>query len=389
MKTDTQLKKIVDALALTQALIRRPSITPADAGAMDVVQSALERLGFTCTRLTFGKIENLYARRGRSSPNLCFAGHTDVVPSGVRDLWRYDPFGGEVHDGYLTGRGAVDMKGAIAAWIAAVSRLPELPGSLSFLITGDEEGDAVNGTKKVVEHLKEKGEVIDHCIVGEPTSAEKLGDMIKVGRRGSLNATFTVIGKQGHVAYPDRALNPLPVLVNLLAEIKGRVLDRGYQGFPPSNVEITTIDTGNPTTNVIPTQASARINIRFNPSHTGTTLNTWLLGLCEKHAHGTPIRIDFKSQVSGEAFLTEPGDFVDLILDTIKTKLKLKADPSTTGGTSDARFIRDLCPVVEFGLVGQTMHQINESVSVTDLQDLSETYQALIEAYFSKFGSSS
>jgi succinyl-diaminopimelate desuccinylase len=388
-KTDISAKKSPDVITLAKALISRPSVTPADAGAMDVVQRALEGLGFTCTRLTFDDIENLYARRGTQSPNLCFAGHTDVVPSGARNLWKYDPFGAEVHDGALIGRGAVDMKGAIAAWIAAVARLDQHEGSLSFLITGDEEGDAINGTKKVVEHLKATGEVIDHCIVGEPTSVERLGDMIKVGRRGSLNATFTVIGKQGHVAYPDRALNPLPVLVNLLADMKGRVLDKGYEGFPPSNLEITSIDTGNPTTNIIPAQASARINIRFNPNHTGTSLNGWLLKLCEKHAHGTPIRIDFKPRVSGEAFLTEPGDFVDLILDTIKAKLGVKADPSTSGGTSDARFIRDICPVVEFGLVGQTMHQVNEAVSVADLEALSDAYQALIEAYFSKFGASS
>lgn len=385
--TEFPAKKMFDSVTLAQALISRPSVTPADAGAMDTVQRALEALGFTCTRLSFDDIENLYARRGESSPNLCFAGHTDVVPSGMRDLWKYDPFGAEIHDGYLIGRGAVDMKGAIAAWIAAVSRITDHSGSLSFLITGDEEGDAVNGTKKVVEYLKAKGEVIDHCIVGEPTSVARLGDMIKVGRRGSINATFTVTGKQGHVAYPDRALNPLPIMVDLLSDLKTRVLDDGYDSFPPSNLEITSIDTGNPTTNIIPATASARVNIRFNPNHSGASLSQWFQDLCDKH--GQKARIELKARISGEAFLTEPGDFVDLILTTIRDKLGLTADPSTSGGTSDARFIRDLCPVVEFGLVGQTMHQVNEAVSVADLQALSDTYQALIEAYFSKFGSTS
>ena len=382
--TEISAKKSLDPIALAQALIARPSVTPADAGAMDTVQRALEGLGFACTRLRFGDIENLYARRGTASPNLCFAGHTDVVPSGARDLWKYDPFGAEIHGGLLIGRGAVDMKGAIAAWIAAVSRLDALPGSLSFLITGDEEGDAVDGTKKVVDYLKDKGEVVDHCIVGEPTSVARLGDMIKIGRRGSLNAVVTVTGRQGHVAYPDRARNPLPVLIDLLADLKGRVLDDGYEGFPPSNLEITSIDTGNPTTNLIPAQAAARLNIRFNPAHTGASLSAWLTQRGEAHARES-YRVEIKPRISGEAFLTEPGAFVDLILDTIRDRLGVAADPSTGGGTSDARFIRDLCPVVEFGLVGQTMHQVNEAVGVADLQALTDAYQALIEAYFSKF----
>lgn len=223
---------MLDVVHLTQALITRPSVTPADAGAMDTVQRTLESLGFACTRLKFGDIENLYARRGAASPNLCFAGHTDVVPTGVRNLWRYDPFGAEIHDGAVIGRGAVDMKGGIAAWIAAVSRHADQAGSLSFLITGDEEGVATDGTIRVVEWLKARGEIIDHCIVGEPSSSAQLGDMIKVGRRGSVNATFTVTGKQGHVAYPQRALNPLPVLVDLLAALKARILDDGYDQFP-------------------------------------------------------------------------------------------------------------------------------------------------------------
>ncbi len=379
----------LDPVALTQALITRPSVTPADAGAMDVVENQLKALGFTCTRLRFGEIENLYARRGTRGPNLCFAGHTDVVPGGMRSLWRYDPFGAEIHDGAVIGRGAVDMKGAIAAWMAAVSRFDDLAGSLSFLITGDEEGVATDGTVKVVEWLKSRGEAIDHCIVGEPSSSQRLGDMIKVGRRGSINASFTVTGKQGHVAYPQRALNPLPVLVDLLAVLKARVLDIGFESFPPSNLEITTIDTGNTATNVIPQEARARVNIRFNPAHTGRELQAWMQGVAAELAErsGADIRCD--CAISGEAFLTEPGPFVDLVADVIKARFGIETDRSTTGGTSDARFIRDLCPVLEFGLVGQTMHQINECVAVDDLTALADAYSALIEAYFSKFGSAS
>ncbi len=374
-----------DVVALTQALITRPSVTPRDEGAMDVVQRALENLGFSCERLRFGDIENLYARRGTTSPNLCFAGHTDVVPTGIRNLWRYDPFGAEIHDGAVIGRGAVDMKGGIAAWIAAVAQAGEVSGSLSFLITGDEEGDATDGTCRVVDWLRERGEIIDHSIVGEPSSSAQLGDMIKVGRRGSINCTFTVTGKQGHVAYPQRALNPLPVLVDLLGALKGRVLDEGFEQFPPSNLEITTIDTGNTATNVIPQSATARVNIRFNPAHTGTELQTWMEGLAADFAGRTGAKIDCVARISGEAFLTEAGPFVDLIAEVIEARLGLETDRSTTGGTSDARFIRALCPVVEFGLVGQTMHQINECVLVDDLRALTGAYSALIEAYFAKF----
>ena len=375
-----------DVVALTQALISRPSVTPRDDGAMDVVQHALEQLGFHVERLRFGEIENLYARRGSASPNLCFAGHTDVVPAGVRNLWRYDPFGAEIHDGAVIGRGAVDMKGGIAAWIAAVAQADDVAGSLSFLITGDEEGDATDGTRRVVDWLRARGEVIDHCIVGEPSSSAQLGDMIKVGRRGSINCTFTVTGKQGHVAYPQRALNPLPVLVDLLGALKDRVLDEGYEQFPPSNLEITTIDTDNTATNVIPQSAMARVNIRFNPAHTGAQLQAWMEDLTADVAGRTGAKIDCVARISGEAFLTEAGAFVDLIAQIIEAQLGLETDRSTTGGTSDARFIRALCPVVEFGLVGQTMHQINECVSVDDLRALSEAYRGLIEAYFSKFG---
>lgn len=375
----------LDPVDLTRALINHPSVTPADAGAMDRVQRTLEALGFVCQRLRFGEIENLYARRGTASPNLCFAGHTDVVPEGARDGWRSDPFAATIENGVLTGRGAVDMKGGIAAWIAAVSRLETVPGSLSFLITGDEEGEALDGTKKVVEHLQKTGEVIDHCIVGEPTSSAVLGDMIKVGRRGSINATVTVTGKQGHVAYPQRALNPVPVLIAILAELDARVLDEGYERFLPSNLEITTVDVDNKTTNLIPQTASGRINIRFNPTHSGASLKAWIEDVAARHAQASGAVVEVKAAISGEAFLTEAGPFVDVIRDTIRDVLKVEADPSTTGGTSDARFIRALCPVVEFGLVGQTMHQVNESTPVKDLHDLTDAYAALIERYFQVF----
>jgi succinyl-diaminopimelate desuccinylase len=378
-----------DVTALTQALIQKPSVTPYDAGAMDVVEQALKALGFTCTRLKFGEIENLYARKGKASPNLCFAGHTDVVPQGEIEAWGADPFAAEIKDGVLVGRGAVDMKGAIAAYICAVSRLSDVKGSLSFLITGDEEGVALDGTKRVVDYLMAHGEVIDHCLVGEPSSSQTLGDMIKVGRRGSINATLTVTGRQGHVAYPERALNPVPVLIDLLSTLLERKLDEGYQDFPASNLEITTIDVGNPTTNLIPQSAKARLNIRFNPNHKGQDLGEWISGVCAETATASGAEIVCEPVISGEAFLTQIPDFIELMQEVIEAELGVRAVASTSGGTSDARFITKLCPVIEFGLVGQTMHQINERVSVAELEALSMTYQALIRAYFSKFGSGS
>ena len=271
--------RLIDPVALTRDLIRSPSVTPVDAGAMATLKGALEALGFTCRDLPFEGTPNLYARRGNDGPNLCFAGHTDVVPTGTVAAWSHDPFAAEVRDGVLFGRGAVDMKGGIACWLAAVSRVlaeAGVPGSLSFLITGDEEGPALHGTKRVVEQLIAEGERIDACVVGEPSSSQHLGDMIKVGRRGSLNSWITVKGRQGHVAYPDRAANPVPVLVRLLNRLAEAHLDDGYPEFPPSNLEITTVDVGNPASNVIPAEATARLNIRFNPTHTGDALSKWL-----------------------------------------------------------------------------------------------------------------
>ncbi|MES2860098.1 MAG: succinyl-diaminopimelate desuccinylase [Pseudomonadota bacterium] len=386
---------VIDPVELTQALIRRPSVTPADEGAMDMLERVLTDLGFTCRRMAFegptgvgsdARIENLYARRGTASPNLCFAGHTDVVPTGEAAAWSSGPFEAEVKDGLLYGRGAVDMKGGIAAWVAAVSQVladDEPHGSLSFLITGDEEGPALHGTKKVVEALMAEGEAIDACVVGEPSSQHQLGDMIKIGRRGSLNTWITVHGKQGHVAYPARAANPAPVLVRLLARLGAHSLDNGYEAFQPSNLEITTIDVANPATNVIPAEARARLNIRFNPAQTGDGLIDWLNREAGAVQSETGLQITLEHMCSGEAFLTPVGPFVVAVQDAVEAETGLRPEASTTGGTSDARFIRALCPVLEFGLVGQTMHQIDERVPVAEIQALTRAYRRIIESVLS------
>ncbi|WP_374472476.1 succinyl-diaminopimelate desuccinylase [Phenylobacterium sp.] len=379
----------IDAVELTRELIRKPSVTPADEGAMDVVQRSLEGLGFACRRMRFGEIENLYARYGTARPNLCFAGHTDVVPVGDAGAWSKDAFAAEVVDGVLIGRGAVDMKSAIAAFAAAAAkaiRAGEVTGSLSFLITGDEEGVALDGTKKVVEALQAEGEAIDHCVVGEPTSAESFGDMVKVGRRGSINAEITVEGIQGHVAYPQRAANPTPVLVRLLAALQDRVLDEGYPEFQPSNLEVTMIDVPNTATNVIPGVARARLNIRFNPNHTGQALADWIAAEAEKAAQGFKGRVTVVPQISGEAFLTEPGRFTEVVSAAVEEAAGRAPELSTSGGTSDARFIRALCPVVEVGLVGRTMHQVDERAPVAEIRQLQAVYEALIRRYFAAFG---
>ena len=381
---------MIDPIDLAQALIRRPSVTPADAGAMDVLEQALSTLGFRCRRMRFGEIENLYARYGQAAPNLCFAGHTDVVPVGDADAWTSGPFGGEVKGGVLYGRGAVDMKGSVAAFAAAAARAidaGEVKGSLSFLITGDEEGVAVDGTVKMVEALIAEGEGVDHCIVGEPSSSARLGDMIKVGRRGSLNAWITVEGVQGHVAYPQRAANPIPVLVSLLARLSSHRLDEGYPEFQPSNLEVVDLAVGNPATNVIPARAEARLNIRFNPNHTGEALTAWLARECETAGRAFPGgRLHLKVAVSGEAFYTEPGRFVEVVAAAVKAATGETPELSTSGGTSDARFIRALCPVVEFGLVGTTMHKVDEHAPVAEIETLTTAYGEIIRRYFQTFG---
>jgi succinyl-diaminopimelate desuccinylase len=375
----------IDPVALTQALIRRPSVTPADAGAMDVVQEALAGLGFSCRRMKFGEIENLYARLGETRPNLCFAGHTDVVPVGDRDAWSVDPFEARIEDGVLIGRGATDMKSAIAAFIAAADAAldaNEVTGSLSLLITGDEEGVSTHGTKLVVEALAAEGEAIDHCVVGEPTSSALFGDMIKIGRRGSLNAYLTVDGVQGHSAYPQRAANPIPVLVRLLSALQDRQLDDGYPEFQPSNLQVTTIDVGNPATNVIPKTAKARLNIRFNPAHTGRSLADWIEAEAAKAGEGFNGQVTAQVAISGEAFLTEPGPFVAVVAEAVEAEAGRRPELSTTGGTSDARFIRALCPVVELGLVGATMHAVDERTPVAEIEQLTAVYRRLIRRYF-------
>ncbi len=378
----------LDPIDLARELIRRPSVTPADAGAMDVLQQALEGLGFTAQRMRFGEIENLYARLGTAGPNLCFAGHTDVVPVGDAAAWREGPFDASVVEDVLFGRGAVDMKGAIAAFVAAVAGIlakAPLTGSISFLITGDEEGQAQDGTKRLVETLTAEGEVIDHCVLGEPTSAAALGDQLKIGRRGSLNAWITVEGVQGHVAYPAQAANPIPVLVRLLGRLQERVLDEGYPRFPPSNLEVTTIDVANPATNVIPAKATARLNVRFNPTHDGEGLIAWLQSECDAAQAGFSGKVGLEALLTGNAFITEPGPFVDVCAGAVSDVLGRTPTPSTTGGISDARFIRAMCPVVELGLVGATMHAVDERTPVSDIRALAAVYERLIERYFAAF----
>lgn len=378
----------LDPVALAQDLIRRPSVTPADAGAMDVLQAALDRLGFTCRRMRFGETENLYARRGTAGPNLCFAGHTDVVPAGDADAWRIAPFEAEIAQGVLHGRGAVDMKGAIAAFVAAAAAIgpADQKGSLSLLITGDEEGAAEDGTTRMVERLAAEGEVIDHCVLGEPSSATVLGDQLKIGRRGSLNAWITVEGTQGHVAYPQQAANPIGPLIGLLSRLQARVLDEGYPRFPPSNLEVTTIDVGNPATNVIPARAAARLNIRFNPAHDGAGLKTWLEEECRAAGEGFAGRVDLTVKLTGNAFITEPGPFVAICSAAVADVAGQAPILSTAGGISDARFIRQLCPVVELGLVSATMHAVDERAPVEDIRRLTAIYGRLIERYFAAFG---
>jgi succinyl-diaminopimelate desuccinylase len=375
----------IDAVELTKELVRRPSVTPADAGAMSIVEQTLAGLGFTCRRMKFGEIENLYARYGTAGPNLCFAGHTDVVPVGDAAAWSKDAFSAEEVDGVLIGRGSVDMKSAIAAFAAAAAdaiAAGTVAGSLSFLITGDEEGVATHGTTRVVDALNAEGEVIDHCVVGEPTSSETFGDMVKVGRRGSINADIIVEGISGHVAYPHRAANPVPVLVRLLSALQDRKLDEGYPEFQPSNLEVTWIDVPNTATNVIPGVARARLNIRFNPNHTGQQLADWFDIEAWRAQGDFPGKITITPQISGEAFLTERGPFTDLVAAAVADVTGSPPELSTSGGTSDARFIRALCPVIEVGLVGKTMHQVDERAPVAEIRTLQEVYARIIARYF-------
>jgi succinyl-diaminopimelate desuccinylase len=381
-----------DPVALARDLLRCPSVTPAEGGALALIEGVLKGAGFTVHRVTFAEpgtapIENLYARIGESAPHLTFAGHTDVVPPGTEADWSHPPFAGEIVGGTLYGRGAVDMKGAVAcAMAAALDHLAacngQPKGSISFLITGDEESIAVNGTVKLLRWAAERGERFDHCILGEPSNAGAVGDTIKVGRRGSLNGTLVITGKQGHVAYPERADNPVRGLVTLMTALMATPLDHGSAQFDASNLEFTSIDIGNPVVNLIPGAARARFNIRFNDCHSQIALRT-LIESRAAGAAGTRVRwhIDWEPS-NADSFVAEPGPFVDLVSGAIKAVTGNAPKLSTTGGTSDARFIKNYCPVLEFGLVGQTMHQVDERTPVADLATLTAVYRAILDRYF-------
>ena len=377
----------IDPVALTRDLIRCPSVTPEEGGALDLLQRVLTGLGFTCHRLPFSApntpdVDNLYARIGTSGPHFCFAGHSDVVPVGERKAWSVEPFAAELIDGTIYGRGASDMKGAIAAFIAAaagyLAETRDRRGSISLLITGDEEGPSINGTEKVLQWMRDKGEIPDVCVVGEPTNPLALGEMVKNGRRGSLTGHLTVMGAQGHVAYPHLADNPIPRLARMLVAITGGPLDRGNNAFQPSNLEVTTVDVGNPTTNVIPAKATAVFNIRFNTEWTPDRLIGWLKARFDEVGGA----YEFKPVLNSKPFLTEPGPFTDLLLGAIESVTGKRAELSTTGGTSDARFVKDYCPVAEFGLIGQTMHKVDERARAEDIEALAGIYRTILERFF-------
>jgi len=381
--------KPYDPLDIAVDLIRCPSVTPEDGGALGVLEKWLEPLGFTCERMRFSDegtpdVDNLYARYGSGSPHFCFAGHTDVVPVGDADAWTSDPFAADIKDGRLYGRGAADMKSAVASFAAAAERLVSdgFQGSISLLITGDEEGPGINGTKKMLEALAARGETIDHCLVGEPTCVDKLGDMVKVGRRGSINGWLTVTGTQGHVAYPHLADNPVPRLLEMLRRLDAHVLDEGTDHFQPSNLEVTTVDVGNTATNVIPGTAHATVNIRFNDRHTGASLDTWMRSVLDEVTAEMGGSYSFKTSISGEAFITEPGPFSALIAEAVEQVTGTRPELSTTGGTSDARFIRAYAPVIEFGLPNATMHKVDENAGVSEIGQLADVYEAILRGYF-------
>ena len=383
--------KTLNELQLAKELIRFPSITPVDAGVMKFLEKKLKRLGFKTRILEFKErgfkpVKNLYARFGSKSPNFCYAGHLDVVPPGNIKDWTTNPFRPSIKRGHLIGRGANDMKSSVAAFVSAVSTFlsknKKFNGSISLLITGDEEGDAINGTKKVVEYLKKRKEKINFCLVGEPTNPNKLGEMIKIGRRGSLTGKLIIFGLQGHVAYPARANNPSTIIVNILKELKGIKFDKGTKEFQPTNLEVTKININNTADNVIPATAEATFNIRFNNKHTSNSLKKRLNKIFRKitKKHKSKFKIEYR--VSGEAFLTKPNKTTFMIQNVIKKITKLKPKLSTTGGTSDLRFIRTICPGLEFGLVGKTMHKVDEAVSLKDLKNLTKIYESILKNYF-------
>jgi succinyl-diaminopimelate desuccinylase len=381
-----------DPVALTQALIRCESVTPHEGGALTLLQNILEPVGFVCHRMVFTEpgtpdVDNLYARLGTGRPHLCFAGHTDVVPVGDEAAWTSPPFAGDIRDGMLYGRGAVDMKGCVAAFAAAALRHITKHnglqrGSLSFLITGDEEGPSINGTFKVLHWMKARDEVIDACLVGEPSNPKALGDEIKIGRRGSLNADLIVHGKQGHAAYPDIADNPVPKLARMIDRLATAKIDDGTANFQPSNLQVTVISVPNTATNVIPANAIAKLNIRYNDAWTRPAIEAWVRDTAAKAAAELGVRFDLTFAGTGDVFLTKPGALVSTLKDAIKSVTGRTPELTTGGGTSDARFIKDYCPVVEFGLVNATIHQVDEHTSVADLEALTDIYGRFIGNYF-------
>ena len=376
---------ISHAVDLARRLIQCPSVTPVEGGALDLLEGELAALGFACTRLPFGdgaaRVDNLFARLGTDGPHVAFAGHTDVVPPGDIAAWQHEPFAGTLVDGRLYGRGAADMKGGIAAFVAAVARLVEASppqGSISLIITGDEEGDAVNGTTKMIDWMRDNGHVPDMCVVGEPTNPSQLGDVIKNGRRGSLSCALTVTGTQGHVAYPHLADNPINHLLAMLASVNGSELDGGNEFFDPSTANVTSIDVGNEAGNVIPAAASAKFNIRFNTEHTAESLIRWL----EEHFDRVGGTWNAVWKASAHPFVTPPGQLTDLLVAASEQVSGRRPSLSTSGGTSDARFITNLCPVAEFGLVGQTMHKVDEHVMTTDIDGLTDIYHVFLKSFF-------
>lgn len=383
------------ALDIAQGLIRCRSVTPDEGGALTYLQDILEGAGFECHRLIFSDedtpdVDNLFARLGTGAPHLCFAGHTDVVPPGDEADWTHPPFAAEIVDGWLFGRGSADMKGNIACFVESTlahlsAGKSQLDGSISFLITGDEEGPAVNGTRKVLEWMKENGHNPDHCIVGEPSASEFVGDTVRIGRRGSLSGHVTVTGVQGHTAYPELANNPVPGMLKVLSSFLEEPLDEGTPHFSPSDLQIATIDAGNPATNVIPARLSATFNIRFNANHTAESLMEILGNKATLALEGTGLEHQISFLPSSPCFVTEPGPLVDLMTEAAKNETGKMPVLSTGGGTSDARFAKDYCPVIEFGLVNKTIHQVDERIEVKDLETLTRLYRDFIERYFSAF----
>lgn len=377
----------IDPVDLTAKLVRCPSVTPADGGAQDVLFNLLTEAGFDCAWADRGGIKNLFARWGNkgNTRSFGFNGHTDVVPIGNEADWTMPPFGAEIKDGIMYGRGTTDMKSGVAAFTAAaIDFVRDTPpdGSIVLAITGDEEAEGIDGTRALLDYMQEAGERMDVCLVGEPTCPNKMGEMIKIGRRGSLNAHFRVIGKQGHAAYPHRANNPMPAMMRLMDQLASHQLDEGTDHFDPSTLAIVTVDTGNPATNVIPAETRATVNIRFNDKHSGDSLTTWLEEQAAAIRDSFGVQVELKVKISGESFITPPGELSDLVSKAVQAETGVTPELSTSGGTSDARFMKHHCPVVEFGLVGQSMHEVDENVEVAQIHQLKSIYTRILKDYF-------